>query len=100
MSPQLFGVALVVGAAALAAWMDVRVPRLAPGGAQRVILHAAGSMVLLHFVAGAIGPIAAGPKLLVLFGLLGFALPALAYSFLTGIWAIKLFTDAYGRFRG
>ena len=95
MTPETFAVGLAIGAGAIALWMDVRVPRIAPKEMRGVLLHAFASLIVLHFVAGAIGPLAGDAFVNRLLAMLGVALPALGYAFLAGIWAIRMFQGAY-----
>jgi hypothetical protein len=95
MKPELFVVALAVGAGALALWADVRVPRLQPKELRGVLLHTFIAFAVLHVVAGWIGAPASGTLAVAMAALLGIALPAIVYAFLAGIWAIRMFQDAY-----
>jgi hypothetical protein len=99
MSPQVFGVALVISAAVLALWIYVRFPKLAPEQMLKIVLHAATAFVLLHFVSGVIDSVAGGPRGTVMVAVLGVGLPSIAYSFLVGIWMIKLFQGAQSGMR-
>ena len=91
MSYQLFGFALVLGAALLAVWAHVRRGARAPQEFSRIALHAAAGF----------GAVAAAPPLMALLGtadsparamlaLFALVLPAFVYSFLTWIWLLKL----------
>ena len=99
MSPTIFGVAFAVGAGALALWTDVRFPKLLPEEARTILLHTLGAFLVLHMVAGIVGPLVATGPLLAFVTLLGIALPCVAYAFLVCIWAIKLFQGARASMR-
>ena len=89
MSITVFAVALVVGAALVALWLDVRVPKLATTELTSIIGHAFLAMLLLRIV-----PAGSGTALgawLVLFGAL---LPALIYAFSVAIWSIRMWQGA------
>jgi hypothetical protein len=79
MPPVVFAVALVVGAALLALWVDVRFPKLAPRRLQMRLVVAA-----LAYVAVATIPV---PPTVA--GLVGLVLPVLSLGFLTGIWLLR-----------
>ena len=57
------------------------------------------AFVVLHFVAGAVGPLSTGTLRTTLVAMLGVALPGLSYAFLAGIWAIRMFQGAYAGMR-
>jgi hypothetical protein len=99
MKPEVFAVALALGAGALALWTDVRVPRIAPQEMRGVVLHAMAAFVVLHFVAGAVGPLSGGTLVMTLVAMIGIALPGLGYAFLASIWAIRMFHGAYAGMR-
>jgi hypothetical protein len=79
-----FVLVLTVGAALLALWIDVRLPKLAPASLKRVILHVAVALVGLHLIPG----IAATVTLYL--ALFAVVLPALVYTFLTALWFIRI----------
>lgn len=92
MSIAVFGVALVVGAAVIALWLDARVPKLATVELQSIVGHAVLAILLLNIVPGAAGVTIA--TWLVLFGAL---LPALVYAFSVAIWSIRMWQGATAR---
>ena len=85
MSNGTFALALVVGAALIALWLDVRAPKLAPVGVQRIVLHALLAWVLIELLPGG-----GGSVLFTWVVVFAAALPALVYSFLVSIWLIKV----------
>lgn len=88
-----------LGAGAIALWIDVRIPRLAPSEVGRALVHVLVSLVLgmivvppaMNLLVGLESPVAA---LLAVFGV---AFPVIVYSLLAGMWVIKL---ANGALRG
>jgi hypothetical protein len=91
MSNGTFAVALVVGAALLALWLDQRLPRLAPAGLQAIVLHG-----LVAFAALQLSPANFGSPATAFLILFGLILPALVYVFLVAVWAIRLMQGALG----
>ena len=91
MSNEIFALALVSGAAVLALWLHVRVPKLAPGGLAPIVLHGALAFLALKLIPGD-GSVPGGAYLLIF----GIALPALAYIFLVAIWFIRHAQSALG----
>jgi hypothetical protein len=85
MSNGTFALALVVGAAFIALWLDVRAPRLAPKTLQRIALHAVLAWVLIELL-----PAGGSSVLHTWVVVFAAALPALVYSFLVAIWMIRL----------
>jgi len=74
----------------LALWIDARFPKLAPTSMRRVFLHVGAAMLTLHLIPGA------SSHTMIYLALFGVALPALAYSFLTAVWFIRLAQTALG----
>jgi hypothetical protein len=83
MSGGTFLVALVVGAAALALWLHVRFPGLAPKSLRRRGFAAVAAFLLVGVV-----PVAATAL-----SLLGVFLPVLVFSFLTALWLLQVLAD-------
>lgn len=75
--------ALLAGAAALALWVHVRFPQLAPSGFRARMLAALGAFVLVGTL-----PVTAS-----VVSLVGFFLPALVLSFLTALWLLQVLAD-------
>lgn len=87
MNAGLFVIALAVGAAVLALWVEVRVPRLAPTKFIWVLANLLAAVVGLHLGAAALEK-AGGlePRFAALFGAV---LPALTYVFLSALWLMR-----------
>jgi hypothetical protein len=82
---------IALGAGAIALWIDVRFPRLAPDELAKVMLHAAASIALGYAITPAFQAliVSEDPRftLLAVFGL---AFPAIVYCLLAGVWMIRL----------
>ena len=91
MSPSIFALFLAVGAAAIAVWIDLRFPTLAPESLRANVVHAALAFVALTIVPVAMEPMfSAGQSLIPqLVALLGIVLPVLVYAFLAFAWIVK-----------
>lgn len=83
MPAPVFLVALVLGAGALALWVDVRFPGLAPHGLRGRMVAAVAAVVVLAVV----------PVSPTMAGLLGLFLPVLALTLLTTIWLLRVAAD-------
>jgi hypothetical protein len=91
MGRDTFLLLFVLGAAALAVWVALRLPRLAPPSFRWAWAHLGASLV----VGAVLGPVLhAVPglpsRLSVLAALFGIALPALTYMLLAGMWLVQL----------
>ena len=80
-----------LGAGAIALWIDVRFPRLAPQELTTVVLNVAASVAVVY----ATGPViqmlsASDDPRIVMLGVFAIAFPSVVYCLLTGIWMIKL----------
>ncbi len=84
MSPGLFTVALIAGAAALAFWTSFRFPAFEPGTIKGCLVNA-----VLASIAVLVVPIPTAPGAWQLVMLLGLFLPALVYAFLSAIWLLR-----------
>jgi hypothetical protein len=80
-----------VGAGAIALWIDVRFPRLAPRDMTKAILHVALSVAIGYASSPAMGMVTASddPRIILL-GVFGIAFPSIVYCMLAGIWLIRL----------
>ena len=89
-SNGVFAVSLVIGAAVLALWVDVRFP-LRDLDVQRIVGHAIGALALLYVIPSSV----ASPSLgfVLVFALV---LPALVYMCLTGVWFIRFTQSSLG----
>jgi hypothetical protein len=99
MNPLLFLGLLTLGAAAVAVWVDVRFPTLAPSTLRGALIHVGVSLVagrlLVPLAAHALG---GGSEPARLFLVVGVAFPILVYTFLAAVWVVKIWRDAYRRF--
>jgi hypothetical protein len=80
-----------LGAGAIALWIDVRFPRLAPQELATVVLNVAASVAVVY----ATGPViqmlsASDDARVVMLGVFAIAFPSVVYCLLAGIWMIKL----------
>jgi hypothetical protein len=97
----LVTVAIGLGAGAIALWIDVRFPRLAPQELVKALLHVAASLA----VAYATGPpmqmlLASDDPRITLLAVFGLAFPSIVYCLLAGLWVLKLLQRALsGRLR-
>jgi hypothetical protein len=85
----LFAVALFVGTAAIALWIDVRKPSLAPDG---LIWRAACAFVAIE-ACGMI-PIANGSFLALYTSIFAVLLPMLIAMWLTAVWLLRAISDS------
>ena len=92
MSATTFPFVLALGAALLALWVHVRFPSLGLMSWRRVLVHVAFAFVVLEALTpGAMGALldldtSAG----VVLAIVGVALPALTYLFLSSLWILRL----------
>ncbi|HXV03803.1 MAG TPA: hypothetical protein VFP24_09555 [Gaiellaceae bacterium] len=80
-----------VGAGAIALWIDVRFPRLAPDDMAKVLLQVAASIALGYAISPAMQALLSyeDPRLTLL-GIFGLGFPSIVYCLLAGLWMIKL----------
>src|SRR4029077_7343353 len=90
-----FTVALAVGAFLLASWVDARIGDARPESPIRRSVHVLLGLVVLKLagVLGAFVPACGVPKLSVLIAVMVFFLPALVYTFLTGLWMMRTLAE-------
>src|SRR5690242_12064706 len=97
MSSAALVVAISLGSAALALWVFVRYPRLAPERAGLKMAHLVAALAVAQFVAPPVmsflihGSDAAWPSLLALFLVF---LPSQLWAYLSGIWVLALLRNA------
>jgi hypothetical protein len=92
------GTAVLLGAAGLALWIDVRLGERCPRTVKKVLLHAVGAGVMVRLVAALASQLldpAAVPRTVMALCLI--VLPAWVYAFLVSIWALKLVRSALPR---
>jgi hypothetical protein len=103
LSPDLFGIALTLGAAVLAVWVVVRFPKLGPdtgfGALIQVTIALAAGWFLVPV--GMESAVAFNPPTGPLLAVFLFALPGLAYLFLASLWALRVLQQMFSdrRFR-
>jgi hypothetical protein len=87
----LVTVAIGLGAGAIALWIDVRFPRLAPEDLPKAMLHVAISFAAGYATGPAVAALSASsdPRI-VLLGVFAFGFPAIVYCLLAAIWVIKV----------
>lgn len=89
MNPAILTAALLVGAAALAIWTDVRFPGLQPESMRARFVNAG-----LATVAVLVIPVPSTPGVLQLLALIGLFVPALVWAFLSAIWLLRTLQGA------
>src|SRR5919201_1000873 len=90
MSSGSFLLVFSLGAAALALWIFVRLPKLGPSSVTRAFVHVAVAMVVGVLLQPALAGVAeSGLPLAVFVALFGVALPGLTYMFVAGAWLIR-----------
>ena len=90
MSSGMFAVSLVIGAALLALWVDVRFP-LRDLTVQRIVGHAIAALALIYVIPANAGSASVG--LAIVFALV---LPALVYMCLTAGWFVRFAQSSLG----
>jgi hypothetical protein len=89
LSPAVFTVALVLAAASLALWTDVRFPALAPQSiTARIVNAGVAAVALLLF------PPPNEPGAFQIYAIVSLLLLVLGYAFLTGIWLLRALQGA------
>ena len=84
--------ALVVGAGALALWIDARHPTLAPDSLVKRLLAAGCALMALQLV-----PVYHGSAVAVYATVFGIVLPVLVTSLLAAVWLMKAVQEAHLR---
>ena len=97
MSAGLVTAAIGLGAAAIALWIDVRFPRLAPRDMGKAVLHVVVSIGAGYAMGPAIQALTAteDPRMTML-AVFGGGLPAVVYCLLAGLWMIKVAQQLLG----
>jgi hypothetical protein len=90
-NPGLLTGLIGVGAGAIALWIDVRFPRLAPDDMAKALLQVAASIALGYAISPVMQTLLAyeDPRLTLL-GIFGLGFPSIVYCLLAGLWMIKL----------
>jgi len=96
MSSGSFAIALGIGAALLAFWVQYRFPKLAPQTLGWAIFHLCIAGVVAQFTKAVFGSVELQPlgMMALVFVL---ALPTLVYAFVSGMWLIRVAQGALGR---
>ena len=90
MSGGAFLLVFALGAAVLAIWICVCLPKLGPANLTRAFGHVVAAMALGALLKPALVGVAASGLPLALFAaVFGVALPALTYMFVAGAWLIR-----------
>lgn len=89
MSVAVFLVALLVGAGALALWIDVRFPDLAPSDPRGRLTAALIAVALVSIV-----PVSTAGGAATMVSLLGVVLPAMCFALLTTLWLLRMVAAA------
>ncbi len=98
MTPVELATTVLVGAAVLALWLDVRLGERTPQSIVKVLLHGAGAFIVVRAIAAlAPGLIHQGSTALTMLALFVLVLPAWIYAFLASLWAMKLLRAAIPR---
>jgi len=87
---------LTVGAALLAAWLDLRLANLRPKTPTQSLTHALISVLALVGSAGLLGLIYGIPQIAFLIVVLAVLLPALVYALLAGWWMMRALAELTG----
>jgi hypothetical protein len=85
----MFLYVLVVGAGALALWIDVRHPKLAPETVSKRLVAAGCALLVLELV-----PVFHGSVVAVYVTVFGILLPVLVMSLLAAIWLLRAVQEA------
>jgi hypothetical protein len=90
MSPTIFAVCFLAGAAATAVWVEVRFPRLAPSSLGGAVLHVGGTIVAAQLLTPLATHLLGGSAFLTLVSTFAVGFPALVYTLLVAIWVIRI----------
>jgi hypothetical protein len=95
-SVESFVLALCVGAALIAFWIAVTLPRFGPSDLARALLHLFLSVVVGAAIAPGIHAITSvGVPATQYVAAFGIALPALTYMFLAAAWLMRVMRDYF-----
>jgi hypothetical protein len=100
MTPNVFAVCFLIGALAVALWIDIRFPALAPTGLRPVLWHVGGTIVGAQLLVPLAMHLLGGPPAVTLVAVFLVAFPALVYTLLAAIWIFRIAGTAFrGRLR-
>ena len=92
-----FVLILTLGAAVLAVWFDYQFPAASPRSLGGAVLAVVVAGILLNLTLPLAVALIGGPFPLVpLIGIIGLILPALALTFLSAVWVIKVAVSTLG----
>ena len=90
MSGSFVTLLIGVGAGAIALWIDVRFPRLAPSEIGTALVHVAASVAVGYASGPAMHAVnTSDDSRTVLVAVFGIGFPAVVYCLLAGLWLIK-----------
>jgi hypothetical protein len=91
MGKETFLLLFLLGAAALAAWVALRLPQLTPRSFRWAWAHLGASLVVGAVLGPVLHAVPGLPSNLSVFvALFGIALPAITYMLLAGMWLVQL----------
>jgi hypothetical protein len=98
MGPLQLATAILIGAAGLALWVDVRLGDRGPQSMIKVVMHAMGALLAVRAMALLAPAIMHhGSTALTMVALFALVLPGWIYAFLASLWAMKLVRSALPR---
>jgi hypothetical protein len=87
----LVTVLIGLGAGAIALWIDVRFPGIAPQEIAKAVLHVVASIAAVYATAPAMQTLLASDDTrVILLGAFGVGFPSIVYCLLAGLWLFKL----------
>jgi hypothetical protein len=95
----LFLVFLLLGAGAVAVWIDARFPEIAPAELGGALVHVAVSIVLAQIGIPVAMNLGAGAESSILLALFTVAFPSLVYCLIAGLWVMRAAQRALGGLR-
>jgi ABC-type Fe3+-siderophore transport system permease subunit len=99
LSSSTFAVCSLLGAAAVAVWLDLRFPRLTPATVKSILLHVGGALVAAQLLSPLAFHFLTGSRASTLAVVFVVALPALTYALLVALWVLRFLANASrGRF--
>jgi hypothetical protein len=90
LSPTAFAICFLAGAVAIALWIDVRFPRLAPSSIGGTVLHVGGTIVGAQLLTPLATHLLGGSVFLTLVSTFAVGFPALVYTLLVAMWIIHI----------
>ena len=90
LSAQLFAFCLLGGAAAIAVWIEVRFPRLAPQSIKAATLHIGATIIVAQLILPLATGVLTHSWTLAMVATFAVALPSLVYCLLAAIWVIRI----------